>query len=919
MRPLELTLRSFRSFSDATIDFRGSRIVVVSGDTGAGKTSILDGICFALFARTPELAGSRDLVSLGADNGEVRLDFHAGGHVWRVTRRIGRNAPEPAHLLERIDNDGSVTDRVSGAAAVNDRIPRLIGMTFAAFTSAVLLAQGRFAQFLQSRPRERDVILRELFGVVSLDAARTAAVTFRDGAEREAETLDRERAKLRPHHPGMRNARAAAVRAAAARRAQLEALEPIVAAVTQARRDEREATARSTTIRVALTEVPTEADRLALVTAYQNAERTAKEAAEVRDDAQRSLDDALSARDGLRESHGGTAAELAALRGLAERAAIARQAIPREERALAERERALTHRRATLNDLRRSVEAAQATATQAADAAQALREYHVAHATACDVDIARQAATAARAAAAESARVATDEANLADAALDELRHAHLAASIRARLTPGDPCPVCGNAVHDISLSPEEDLGSVEDGVVVLRERAERAANDLTACELERRSAENAHAAACNVRDEVARRLTALGVPVDTTPQVLAHREEEARVRLTAVQEPQAQAATLATEVERESGSVDEARRRLDRDRADLIDLNTRLGARSQLLDPAATLGTAIRELEMLEQSVASSGRYGAQATARAAEAERVLATIERGELAPMRQALAVVATRLDADPVPADLSPAQLHDAATLLVATAEAAAREAEARAATARRDADESGRRLGETGTPLGVTSAEGFDAIRRSAVDSMRSARHDRDEVERLAAVGRRLSADALAARREAELYAIVAVDLQANRFPRHLLSRFHERLATDASTRLHTLSHGAFTFVGTDPDPLAVIDHRRGRRSRSAATLSGGERFLASLALALSLSDIAAGADGRLDCLFLDEGFSTLDDESLEVAISGVEQMADDGRLVVVITHLPGVAERLGSAIYVEKDPATGISRVRTAAR
>ena len=69
-------------------------------------------------------------------------------------------------------------------------------------------------------------------------------------------------------------------------------------------------------------------------------------------------------------------------------------------------------------------------------------------------------------------------------------------------------------------------------------------------------------------------------------------------------------------------------------------------------------------------------------------------------------------------------------------------------------------------------------------------------------------------------------------------------------------------------------------------------------------------MAAESGGRLDCLFLDEGFSTLDAESLEQALAGVERLAGDGRLVAVITHLPGVADRLGAAIHVRKDPGRG---------
>jgi DNA repair protein SbcC/Rad50 len=106
---------------------------------------------------------------------------------------------------------------------------------------------------------------------------------------------------------------------------------------------------------------------------------------------------------------------------------------------------------------------------------------------------------------------------------------------------------------------------------------------------------------------------------------------------------------------------------------------------------------------------------------------------------------------------------------------------------------------------------------------------------------------------------------------------------------------------------------VVDLRRGERTRPASSLSGGERFLASLALALGLGDIAAESGGRLDCLFLDEGFSTLDADSLEQALAVVERLAGDGRLIAVITHLPGVAERLGAVIRVDKDPA-GVSRI-----
>ena len=101
MRPLELELTAFRSYDRATIDLRPYERVVITGDTGAGKSSLLDAICFALFGRTPEQTRPRELLTLGHSHGEVRLTFSARGEVWRATRRYGRDAPEPAHLLER--------------------------------------------------------------------------------------------------------------------------------------------------------------------------------------------------------------------------------------------------------------------------------------------------------------------------------------------------------------------------------------------------------------------------------------------------------------------------------------------------------------------------------------------------------------------------------------------------------------------------------------------------------------------------------------------------------------------------------------------------------------------------------------------------------------------------------------------------
>ena len=104
---------------------------------------------------------------------------------------------------------------------------------------------------------------------------------------------------------------------------------------------------------------------------------------------------------------------------------------------------------------------------------------------------------------------------------------------------------------------------------------------------------------------------------------------------------------------------------------------------------------------------------------------------------------------------------------------------------------------------------------------------------------------------------------------------------------------------------------ILDQLTGQ-PRDAKTLSGGEGFLASLALALGMVELAARAGGRLDALFLDEGFGALDTDNLNAAIDALEETAQEGRMVAVISHVKAVADRI-SDVMVVVDQAEG-SRV-----
>ncbi len=152
--------------------------------------------------------------------------------------------------------------------------------------------------------------------------------------------------------------------------------------------------------------------------------------------------------------------------------------------------------------------------------------------------------------------------------------------------------------------------------------------------------------------------------------------------------------------------------------------------------------------------------------------------------------------------------------------------------------------------------------------------------------------------------------LAGHLAANRFEKWLLDEAVHRLVGRASTILGELSSDAYALsVDQRNGAFTVIDHANASQARSARTLSGGETFLASLALALALADqvaeLATGGVARLEALFLDEGFGTLDADALDVVATALDELGARGRMVGVVTHVRELADRLPVRFEVRK--------------
>jgi DNA repair protein SbcC/Rad50 len=193
--------------------------------------------------------------------------------------------------------------------------------------------------------------------------------------------------------------------------------------------------------------------------------------------------------------------------------------------------------------------------------------------------------------------------------------------------------------------------------------------------------------------------------------------------------------------------------------------------------------------------------------------------------------------------------------------------------------------------------MTPASSIGVLRVSVAQALATIRATREraaaERDRLQA----LDADVAAARRRADVAAALGQHLRSNNFQDWLVSEAIESLAARASDTLLSLSDGAYSLLYRD-DTFAVVDHVNGDDVRSARSLSGGETFQASLALAFALGDEIARqrSAARLDAVFLDEGFGTLDPESLDKVAGTIAELSDGRRLVGLVTHVAELAQR-----------------------
>ena len=380
-----------------------------------------------------------------------------------------------------------------------------------------------------------------------------------------------------------------------------------------------------------------------------------------------------------------------------------------------------------------------------------------------------------------------------------------------------------------------------------------------------------------------------------------------------------QAEADLAELREESASAgkaeQEAKTRLGELTGRIAELGDLLGGAPD--DAEITAQLALRD--ELEAAATGTGQRLLGARSARGDAERELTGLERAGTAA-RSRLAAARDPLVGLGAPA-LDAEGLLAGWTALQAWAAGEASARDRGIVSARERVTASGSSVRELTGRLGADLAAGGvelapEAVAPGAATAVaRALERARAETRRIAE--RRAQAADLAARRDAaqdeqQVARLLGDLLRSDRFPRWLVTAALDTLVAEASVNLAGLTNDQFDLTHEDGE-FYVIDHADADSRRSVRTLSGGETFQASLALALALSSqmstLAAAGAARLDSIFLDEGFGTLDPETLEVVASTLETLAQGQRMVGVITHVAALAERVPVRFAVTRDART----------
>ena len=871
MKPIQLVLSAFGPYVKRTvIDFSAlgeEGLFLIAGDTGAGKTTIFDAISFALYGEASGGKEKRKSKSFHSDyvsdqtETYVELTFRHRGETWWIRRNLEYQRPakkkkDGMETTTRQAADAQMRNEDTGEEIlrmddVNRRVRELLGLTQDQFTQTVMIAQGDFLKILTASSDDRKKLFRDLFHTnLYVDLQSRLQEKNRACAD-EQKALEQvilsAEGKIDPE------AEFAEREILLSYCGQIQHTDALCALL--ARLIEQEKAAQEQ----ARAQKKEAADQIgALIAAVTEGERVNRDFADLESKKAR-----LAA---LTAGQGEIDAQRAALA-----AARRAQQLETDEALMRRTRRDMDAQRAALSEAQAALEQAEKALPEAEtrmkEAESRGGEIHALLAQAKQMEdclpvlgeVERlKAALDTQKRELQRLTEASSRAQAAYTAAQNSYYLSQAGLLARELKAGQPCPVCGSTAHPCpaQITPETVTRQALEQAAKRRETAEKAQSDAAT-----RLAENRVAL-----DEREGRLRALKIGADETRQRLAARIDAAH-----------QAAA-------------DRQREIDAARSAYQALDKRKTAAQSAVDAAqkqlAALEKDLRaQTEAFEQKRAAHG-FEDEASYRLAK--RTNAEIERLDreirnFDEQKRTLAAQSRELEEK-----LSGRQKTDLTALQNRRAAALDRQAKAENA--------------EKAMVRKLTLHESAEREIRQANAAIQKKRGKWQIIQ--------------------ELYTCCAGIAAGNpraklTFEAYVQQYYFRFVVAAANKRLTRLTDGMFTLrvmreaanrVSQSGLDLEVLDRSTGQ-ARDVSTLSGGESFLASLALALGLSDAVQSQSGqiRMDAMFIDEGFGSLDENALRSSIDVLLELADGKRLIGIISHVQELEERIDKQIVVTKTP------------
>ena len=918
MRPLRLKMTGFGPYKETNVidlDSLGrGGLYLITGDTGAGKTFIFDAITYALYG---DMSGSgrdsrsiRSQYSPDGEKTEVELVFEYNGRKYMVTRnpeyyrakKSGEGFTKQTAGATLIKPDGSVVD---GSSRVNEEIRNILGLDRGQFCNIAMIAQGEFRKVLNAGTDERQKLFRKLFNTQPYsrlseelkELSRKNQEKYNDGLRAMSLCL----ASVTCSFDGSLAAELRELQERSENDAVMsdEICELLESLINKGRDKsasiqddiaaiEKELTGLNNTIALAK-------DHRKNVLSLEEAKNTVPVLEEKRNAARQALKEAAEKKPYIENLESDKALIEASLDSYDELDAInaectvlkkelmkktdnlqdIRDEAEKQKAALVENETLLEELKNSGAELIRISNRIEKACSRISALETLVKDINAVSDLSAALKKQQDDLTPVLT---EAERLENEHSRMLSAYMREQ-----AGILAGSLAEGEPCPVCGSVHHPepAALSKEapsaEEIENKKKEAGLAREKASLKMGEANKTKGELNAVKISTCTAA-LRETGSDDLTAAGESankeiISLKESLIIMREDEK-----VLMEKSARADRLTTAIPEQKKS--------------LQDLTAKAGDIEKEISEGNTLLAASEaRYQQVRKDLAYDSKEEAEKSrdAKASEAKSLREHIDNAtrELNDAESGIRVNDTKIsELEKVVAGYKPVDV-EAATEAAASAEAEKNEL----------------------TAMSIHVASELKSA-EAALGSVRSGAEELEKIRREHEI-----IDSLSKTASGSVPGKERITLES-----YVQTFYFERIIRRANIRLKMMSDGQYEFVraGGSGDKrhlsgldLSVLDHYSGTE-RPVNTLSGGESFMASLALALGLSDeVQASAGGiRLDTMFVDEGFGSLDSETLEKAIRMLTELSDEDKLVGIISHVDALKSRIDRQIVVTKDRDAG---------